>query len=74
MVVLDEAYIEFSDEPSRMGWVLQHANLVVLRTFSKSAALAGTLPAAAATPASPLPQMCCQPALLLLLAVLGEML
>lgn len=41
MVVLDEAYIEFSDEPSRMNWVTKYDNLVVLRTFSKSAALAG---------------------------------
>jgi len=40
-VVLDEAYIEFSDEPSKMGWVAQYPNLVVLRTFSKCAALAG---------------------------------
>ena len=43
LVVLDEAYIEFSDVPSRMSWVLKQPNLVVLRTFSKSAALAGTL-------------------------------
>ena len=42
LVVLDEAYIEFSDVPSRMPLVLQQPNLVVLRTFSKSAALAGT--------------------------------
>ena len=41
LVVLDEAYIEFSDEPSKMGWVAQYPNLVVLRTFSKCAALAG---------------------------------
>ncbi|KAL4439012.1 hypothetical protein ABPG77_006949 [Micractinium sp. CCAP 211/92] len=41
LVVLDEAYIEFSEEPSRMGWVARHPNLVVLRTFSKCAALAG---------------------------------
>lgn len=41
LVVLDEAYIEFAQEPSRMRWVLDHPNLVVLRTFSKSAALAG---------------------------------
>jgi histidinol-phosphate aminotransferase len=41
LVVLDEAYIEFSEEPSRMRWVLDHPNLVVLRTFSKSAGLAG---------------------------------
>jgi len=41
LVVLDEAYIEFAGEPSRMSWVLEHENLVVFRTFSKSAALAG---------------------------------
>jgi histidinol-phosphate aminotransferase len=41
LVVLDEAYIEFSDEPSKMGWVAEYPNLVVLRTFSKCAALAG---------------------------------
>ena len=41
LVVLDEAYIEFSEEPSKLGWVAQHPNLVVLRTFSKCAALAG---------------------------------
>ena len=32
---------EFSGEDSRAHWVLQHSNLVVLRTFSKSAGLAG---------------------------------
>jgi len=41
LVVLDEAYIEFSEEESRMPWVQQYSNLVVLRTFSKSAGLAG---------------------------------
>ncbi|KAF8072423.1 HISN6B [Scenedesmus sp. PABB004] len=42
LVVLDEAYIEFAtDLPSRMAWVAEHPNLVVLRTFSKCAALAG---------------------------------
>lgn len=41
LVVLDEAYIEFSTEASRIQWVTTHNNLVVLRTFSKSAALAG---------------------------------
>jgi histidinol-phosphate aminotransferase len=47
MVVLDEAYIEFSNQ-GRLGenasWlekVLEHENLVVLRTFSKWAGLAG---------------------------------
>ncbi|MCC6169723.1 MAG: histidinol-phosphate transaminase [Caldilineaceae bacterium] len=41
LVVLDEAYVEFADQPSRAGWVLQHKNLVVLRTFSKAAGIAG---------------------------------
>jgi len=41
LVVLDEAYSEFSGVPSKVGWVARHENLVVLRTFSKSAALAG---------------------------------
>jgi histidinol-phosphate aminotransferase len=41
MVVLDEAYVEFSDHPSRVGWVAEHQNLVVLRTFSKAAGMAG---------------------------------
>lgn len=37
LVVLDEAYIEFSGIDSRMGWVKKHENLIVLRTFSKRA-------------------------------------
>jgi len=41
LVVLDEAYIEFSEVPSKLTWVQKHPNLIVLRTFSKSAALAG---------------------------------
>ncbi|MCX8062554.1 MAG: histidinol-phosphate transaminase [Anaerolineales bacterium] len=48
LVVLDEAYIEFADPHgelggslSRVGEVLRRHNLVVLRTFSKLAALAG---------------------------------
>lgn len=41
MVVLDEAYVEFADQPSRAAWVLEHENLVVLRTFSKAAGIAG---------------------------------
>ena len=41
LVVLDEAYIEFADSPSRSEWVLRHENLVVLRTFSKAAGIAG---------------------------------
>lgn len=42
IVVVDEAYVEFSHHPR--GWahlVPQHRNLVVLRTFSKWAGLAG---------------------------------
>ncbi|MBX2997500.1 MAG: histidinol-phosphate transaminase [Caldilineaceae bacterium] len=41
MVILDEAYVEFADQPSRASWVLEHENLVVLRTFSKAAGIAG---------------------------------
>ncbi len=41
MVVLDEAYVEFSDYESRAAWVTDHDNLVVIRTFSKVAGLAG---------------------------------
>jgi histidinol-phosphate aminotransferase len=46
LVVLDEAYIEFADENlganlSRIREVSQRENLVVLRTFSKWAGLAG---------------------------------
>jgi len=41
VVVLDEAYVEFADHPSRAARVLDHDNLVVLRTFSKAAGIAG---------------------------------
>ncbi|XVF29984.1 hypothetical protein REPUB_Repub16aG0018400 [Reevesia pubescens] len=41
LVVLDEAYVEFSGIESRMQWVKKHENLIVLRTFSKRAGLAG---------------------------------
>jgi histidinol-phosphate aminotransferase len=41
LVVLDEAYVEFADHQSRAPWVLEHENLVVLRTFSKAAGIAG---------------------------------
>jgi histidinol-phosphate aminotransferase len=41
LVVLDEAYVEFADYPSRAAWVLEYDNLVVLRTFSKAAGIAG---------------------------------
>jgi len=48
LVVLDEAYIEFTADyeiewrkNSRINWVAAHEHLVVLRTFSKWAGLAG---------------------------------
>ena len=41
VVVLDEAYVEFANRPSRADWVLRHDNLIVLRTFSKAAGIAG---------------------------------
>jgi histidinol-phosphate aminotransferase len=41
LVVLDEAYIEFSKIESKMSWVKKHDNLIILRTFSKRAGLAG---------------------------------
>jgi len=41
LVVLDEAYIEFSERPSLASRVAQQPNLVVLRTLSKAFGLAG---------------------------------
>lgn len=41
LVVVDEAYIEFSGLEGLMAQSLQHDNLIVLRTFSKWAGLAG---------------------------------
>ena len=45
IVVVDEAYIEFAESngsaDSVVSWVAEHDNLVVLRTFSKWAGLAG---------------------------------
>ena len=40
VVVLDEAYVEFGGS-SRIHWVKDYNNLIVLRTFSKWAGLAG---------------------------------
>ncbi len=40
LIVVDEAYVEFSDAPSLVALVAQHRNLVVLRTFSKAWGLA----------------------------------
>jgi histidinol-phosphate aminotransferase len=42
IVVVDEAYVEFSDQPGGFAHLVpQYGNLVVLRTFSKWAGLAG---------------------------------
>jgi len=42
LVILDEAYIEFAGlEHSRAQWVVEYDNLIVLRTFSKWAGIAG---------------------------------
>lgn len=41
MVILDEAYIQFSSQPSRAGWVPKYDNLIVVHTLSKLVALAG---------------------------------
>lgn len=41
IVVVDEAYIEFSGEESMASEATKHENLVVLRTLSKAYALAG---------------------------------
>lgn len=41
LVVIDEAYVEFSEKPSYAGLVARYDNLVVLRTLSKAWGLAG---------------------------------
>lgn len=41
LVVVDEAYIEFSKQPSALRWLTVASQLVVLRTFSKAWGLAG---------------------------------
>ena len=40
-IVVDEAYIEFAESESLAAWVLDRPNLIVLRTLSKWAGLAG---------------------------------
>jgi len=42
MVVVDEAYAEFSHRPSSLGLLEGHPRLVVTRTMSKAFAMAGT--------------------------------
>ena len=41
LVVLDEAYIHFTETPGGVALAREHDNLVVLRTFSKAYGLAG---------------------------------
>lgn len=41
IILLDEAYTEFSDEPSMASLVNDHPNLVVAKTFSKIYGMAG---------------------------------
>lgn len=41
LIVVDEAYAEYSEEPSATGLLRSHENLVVLRTLSKAHSLAG---------------------------------
>ncbi len=57
LVVLDEAYVEFADHSSRAVWVTGHENLVVVRTFSKAAGIAGLRLGYAACPAWLMPHL-----------------
>lgn len=41
VIILDEAYIEFSEDDGFTKWVPQYPNLICMRTFSKWAGLAG---------------------------------
>jgi len=41
IVVVDEAYIDFADEPGAIAELQRYPNLVILQTFSKARAMAG---------------------------------
>lgn len=41
MIIVDEAYIEFADEPSCVSLVERFPNIVITRTFSKAFGMAG---------------------------------
>jgi histidinol-phosphate aminotransferase len=41
LIIIDEAYIDFADEPSFIGELPQFENLVVMQTFSKAWGMAG---------------------------------
>jgi histidinol-phosphate aminotransferase len=58
VVVLDEAYVEFAGmERSRLTQVREHDNLIVLRTFSKLAGLAGLRVGYGGFPAALMPHL-----------------
>lgn len=60
LIVLDEAYIDFAEAEgyaSRLPWVGEYENLVVLRTFSKLAGLAGLRVGYGAFPAWLMPHL-----------------
>jgi histidinol-phosphate aminotransferase len=59
VVVLDEAYVEFVDQsmPTRITQVVERENLIVLRTFSKWAGLAGLRVGYGAFPAALMPHL-----------------
>ncbi len=52
LVVIDEAYGEYSDNPSAIELIEEHDNIAVLRTFSKAYGLAGLRIGYAAVPES----------------------
>lgn len=58
IIVVDEAYIEFSNRDSLAAAVADYENLVVLRTLSKAQALAGTRCGAAIAHAATIDVLC----------------
>lgn len=42
LIVIDEAYIDFSDDASALRLLDRYENVLILRTFSKSSGMAGT--------------------------------
>lgn len=58
IILLDEAYVEFAhDRASHLPEVAKHSNLIVLRTFSKWAGLAGLRVGYGAFPAALVPHL-----------------
>lgn len=56
-IVVDEAYIEFAEAESLIAWTEAHDNLIVLRTMSKWAGLAGLRVGYGIFPAALMPQL-----------------